>query len=161
QGYQDADLPPRLRGVPLVLAHDALAAIKDNLLNLEVLNDSWRVLLRRIAGIYTRSPTAPWPEADIAAQLESPERGLHTLADDQVNWRLNSVIDIYRDYREVPGNLESLRKAVQVVRGLGLDVTVVMFPQTVCELEVIRRSGLWERFQQWQRGLLAAVGPYW
>jgi hypothetical protein len=137
--------------------------IKETLLSLRALNDSWKVIRRARRG-HRPGPFAapvPWPEETIRAGLAEPGRPGLAQADDAslkaqlVNWVAN-----YSQYRPAESLGDLFRRAVGGVRAAGVEVVLFVPPLSRCELEVIDRTGSWGAFRAWKRRLLDA-GPYW
>jgi hypothetical protein len=160
---RDTETLPRLRGEGGVALQDTWRSITENLLNLDVLQESARVWLRFIGSRPKLAPLppVPWPESVIATQLDGADTGLHRLDDAAVRKMLVAMADIYSAYRLSRATVADLGAAVDRLHVAGIGATLLVFPNSACELEIIRRRGLWDAFEQWKRELLAAAGPYW
>jgi hypothetical protein len=137
--------------------------IKETLLSLRALDDSWKVIRRARRGHKPGlfAAPVPWSEGTIRARLADSGRPGLAQADDAslkaqlVNWVAN-----YSEYRPAESLGDLFRRTVGGVRAAGVEVVLFVPPLSRCELEVIDRTGSWGAFQTWKRRLLDA-GPYW
>jgi hypothetical protein len=156
---RDPELRRRLRAGAGALLLDAQWTLP----NLGSMVESVRVLTRLVTGGVRASTSypAPWPEAVIAAQLGARDEGLQGVTDDVLRQRISGVVGLYENFRFSPAAFDAAHDAIARVRQAGVETTLVVFPNTLCELEVLRRMGLLGVWLEWKRALLAAVGPYW
>jgi len=157
-GIQDPQMLRRLEG-------DTRLRVAETLLNMDTLEESWRLFLRAIAGRKrlpaTRLVPVPWPEDIIRRELE--EAGEHApvdLARTVPKHAITQWVDVYSDFRLSAKQVALFRETITGIRQAGIEAIVFVPPLREYELEVIRQTGHWEAFQQWKRQLLAA-GPYW
>jgi len=135
--------------------------IKETLLSLRALGDSWEVI-RRAASGQEPGPYAgpvPWPEETIRARLADLEPGLAQADEASLRAQLRVWIINYSDYQPADSLDDLFRKTVADLRAAGVDVIVFVPPLSRCELEAIDQAGSWGAFQAWKRRLLQ-VGPY-
>jgi hypothetical protein len=159
-GFRHPETRVRLEGDERQMT---IMRIKETMLSLRALDDSWKVIRRATRG-HKPGPFAgpvPWPEETIRARLADPGRaGLAQADDASLKAQLGNWIDNYSNYRPSDALGSLFRDAVADVRKTGIDVILFVPPLSRCELEVMDEAGSWEAFQKWKQQLLVA-GPYW
>jgi len=147
------------------LAGNALRRARETLLSLDALQASGGLLLRAAAGP-GRLPAqkllpVPWPPVAVSAAfaaIGSPpaDAGANALLDQQ----LREWFGGYAQHRRSDAQWELFGRTVRRIRDAGIDVTLLVPPMSMWELETIRQAGAWPAFQTWKREL-AVFGPYW
>jgi hypothetical protein len=159
-GFRHPETRVRLEGDERQMT---IMRIKETMLSLRALDDSWKVIRRATRG-HKPGPFAgpvPWPEETIRARLADPGRaGLAQADDASLKAQLGNWIDNYSNYRPSDALGSLFRDAVADVRKTGIDVILFVPPLSRCELEVMDEAGSWDAFQKWKQQLLVA-GPYW
>lgn len=147
------------------LAGDLPRQVRETLFSTDALRRSGSVLLRAVGG-RARLPAdrlrpVPWPPSALREELEAIEasgsNGPHGARTEQ---HLRDWLEAFGRQRRSPEQWALFRRAVQRVRARGVDLTVLVAPLSVYELEAIRQSGAWSDFVEWKREL-ASITPYW
>jgi hypothetical protein len=154
----DRETMARLRGDPWIM-------FSETLLNLETLDAGRREFDRAWHGRkalraeWTRP--VPWPQVEVCERLaELGRAGLDSIGGAKIQLQLIGDVPDYTGYRLSQRKLSDFAAAVALARRRGVEVIVFVPPISGYVLEMIRQSGQWLTFQQWERDLLAA-GPYW
>jgi hypothetical protein len=66
----------------------------------------------------------------------------------------------YTDYRFSPALVRLFSATVEKARAQGVEVVLVMAPMSQYELEFLRQSGQWPKFQEFKR-MITGYGPFW
>jgi hypothetical protein len=141
------------------------AKVEDTLLSSSVLGDGYDYARRAMRGERrlpaTMTAGLPWPMALICEQFGATKNhGLQVTPTAEIEDQLAHDLPDYAAYRQSPEFMRRLRETVEAARARGVQVVMFVPPMSEYELELIRQSGQWEKFQEFKREL-AQVGPYW
>jgi hypothetical protein len=154
------DVPTRER-----LAGSVLLRTQETLLSMDALQASGSLLLRAAAGPGRLSAQkllpVPWPPAAVSAGFAGigtppTDAGANAILDQQ----LRGWFGGYAQHRRSDAQWELFGRTVRRIRDAGIELTLLVPPMSMWELETIRQAGAWPAFQTWKREL-AAFGPYW
>jgi hypothetical protein len=139
------------------------AKVEETLFSLTALGDSFDTLKRTLGGRArlrrTRTVSIPWPMDFICTSLNTrASSDLSTVPDFVLATQLTR--NWYTDYRFSPALLRLFSATVQKARSQGVEVVLVMAPMSQYELEFLRQSGQWQKFQEFKR-MIAGNGPVW
>ncbi len=139
------------------------AKIEETLFSLNALGDSFDTLKRALGGRSrlrrTRTVAIPWPMDFICSSLNTRATSdLSTVPDFVLATQLTR--NWYTDYRISPALVRLFTDTLRKARAQGVDVVLVMAPMSQYELEFLRQSGQWQKFQDFKR-MIAAHGPVW
>jgi hypothetical protein len=139
------------------------AKIEETLFSLTALGDSFDTLKRAIGGRArlrrTRTVSIPWPMDFICSTLNTKATSdLSTVPDFVLATQLTR--NWYTDYRFSPALVRLFSATVEKARAQGVEVVLVMAPMSQYELEFLRQSGQWPKFQEFKR-MIAGYGPFW
>jgi hypothetical protein len=139
--------------------------ILDNLLSSDALDAAWHMLGRAISGRRALDRKAlepiPWPQDFICERFTTQAGiGLVNIGEKGALQQILSETPLYKGSACCGKGLAQLRSAVNEINRAGVESIVFLPPMTQYELEEIRQSGLWPRFQQFKRDLTASVS-YW
>lgn len=139
--------------------------LEDTLLSLSALHDSYEFLARAARGTARMRPTylaeVPWPMKLVCSDFRANRsKGLVSSAPAEIVQQLYRDVPDYTGYQFSPRLLQQFRATIAAARARGVDVIMFVPPMSEYELELIRQSGNWDKFQDWKRKL-AAIGPFW
>jgi hypothetical protein len=139
------------------------AKIEETLFSLNALGDSYDTLKRALGGRArlrrTRTVPIPWPMDFICHEIDiKATSDLSTVPDFVIAMQLTR--NWYADYQISPALVRLFSTTVQHARAQGVEVVPVIAPMSQYELEFLRQSGQWQRFQDFKR-MLATNGPFW
>ena len=154
----NADTSARLGGSLSLL-------VLDNLLSTEALDSSYHLLNRAISGRRRLDPRVlepiPWPADFICERFAHyPARGLTAYGERGALVQVSADMPLYKGSICCSAGMAQLAGSIEQIRRAHVDPIVFIPPLSEYELEAIRQSGLWARFQRWKRDL-AAIVPYW
>jgi hypothetical protein len=156
-GFRDDGTRQRLAG-------EMMIRLRESLLSFETTADSWRVLLRLLGGAErlpeSRRTPIPWPEDSIRSSLAGLPPNDLSARQPELDEHLKHWLDFYQSYQWSERQAHLYAETVAELHARGVEVILLVPPLSVYELEVIRRTGMWEVFERWKREL-AKVGPYW
>ena len=139
--------------------------ILDNLLSSEALDSGWHLLGRALSGRGALDRKAlepiPWPQDYICERFKTQAgRGLGNVGENGALQQILSETPLYKGSVCCSAGIASFRGTVEAIKRAGRELIVFVPPMTQYELEEIRQSGLWPRFQEFKRDLAASVS-YW
>lgn len=145
------------------MAGDEVAKIEETLFSLDALGDSFDTAKRAIGGRArlrrSRTVAIPWPMKFICRELETRAASdLSTVPDPVLEAQLTR--NWYTDYRRSAPLARLFSATIEKAHAHGVETVLVVAPMSLYELEFLRQSGQWQRFQDFKR-MLAAVAPFW
>jgi hypothetical protein len=158
RGFRDRATQTRLAG-------DAPLLVRETLLSLDALQASGQLLMRA-AGGRSRLPAQrllpiPWPAADVRAAFDTIASGAtDDVGRPAIELHVREWLAIYAQYQRSDAQWDLFRRTVDRIGATGIELTLVVPPLNVFELEAVRQAGAWPAFQAWKRELVS-VGPYW
>jgi len=139
--------------------------ILDNLLSSDALDAGWHMLGRAISGRRALDRKVlepiPWPQDFICERFKTQARiGLDNVGEKGALQQILSETPLYKGSVCCNAGIARLRNVVNEINRAGVELIVFLPPMTQYELEEIRQSGLWPRFEQFKRDLATSVS-YW
>lgn len=138
--------------------------ILDNLLSSEAMDAGFNLLKRAILGRKSLDHKAldpiPWSQDFICKRFHTQAGiGLVNVGENGALHQILSEAPVYEGSICCDEGLALFRSAVAEIKRAGVQLMLFLPPMTQFELEEIRQSGLWPRFQQFKRDLTVS-SPY-
>ena len=147
------------------LEGDLRLLVLDNLLSSTALDAGFQLVKRAISGRQSLSTAAqepiPWPQDFICQSFQTQaDTGLANLDEEGVVLQLVWEAPVYRGTTCCNDGMELFRSSVTEIKRAGIQLVLFLPPMTQYELEKIRQSDIWPRFQQFKRDLTAS-SSFW
>ncbi|MBP0014260.1 MAG: hypothetical protein J7545_17570 [Roseofilum sp. SBFL] len=90
--------------------------------------------------------------------------GMRVINVNQFPWTLgyftNGFSNSYHEYKLSQKRLADLQKIVEICKQKGINLQLFVSPVHASQLEAIRATGTWDKFEQWKREV-AKISPFW